>query len=232
MRLPPIPRTLTAGSSLPGETRAQAGLRVWNSMLKVLGRTDMDGVSLLDIGCGDRLTQAIVEFDLAIGSYLGSDIRKPVIEWLVAHNPDPRCSYAHFDAYNIRYWPTGAPLNKRMDLPGGQFDVLFAQSVFSHLYPYETDIMLTLARRRVREDGVFLLTGFLSDQVVLFEDRHADNPTARIYYHPDFMSALLRKSGWEIVKMVAAGEPGFGQGTQNALLVRPIAPQPLPPGFG
>ena len=70
MQLPPIPKELRAGASLPGEPRSQSGLRVWNSLLSALTRSDLAGLSVLDIGCGDRLTHAIVELELPVGSYV------------------------------------------------------------------------------------------------------------------------------------------------------------------
>jgi len=232
VQLPLIPKELRAGASLPGELRSQSGLRVWTSLLSALARNNLTGLSVLDIGCGDRLTHAIVELELPVGSYVGVDNRKPAIDWLNANVGDPRCSYAHFDVYHVLYWSTGKFLSKRMELPAPTSDVIFAQSVFSHLYPHETDIMLALARRKAHTNTQLVFTCFLSESVTLFEDRHGDKPALRYYYHPETLRTLLRKNGWEITCILPPGEPGFGQGEQNAVVCRTIEPLPLPDGFG
>jgi SAM-dependent methyltransferase len=228
-----VPAELCAGKTLPNESRPQAGARVLRSMLDVIGRADAKGLSILDVGCGDRLTHAIVNLDIEIGAYCGLDTRKPLIDWMNAHVHDPRFRYHHVDYFNSMYCPTGQIMSKGRNLGiSGRFDLVFAQSLFSHLYPHEADIMLFHMRSHVEPGGQLLFTCFLSDDVVLFEDKHWDHPLVRFYYHPDVMRQILRKNGWEIVRRLKPGLMGFGQGNQDAMLCRPSEMAVLPAGFG
>ncbi|MCB0907585.1 MAG: class I SAM-dependent methyltransferase [Nocardioidaceae bacterium] len=130
-----------------------------------MGREDLAGVDVLDVGCGTKFSEAIVNDGLAVGSYHGADVNREVIEHLRTHNADPRFSYHHVGVRNELYNPDAPEMGVDTDLGCGDrtFDLICLFSVFTHLAPTDYAVMLRLLRRYVRPDGMLFFTVFLDE---------------------------------------------------------------------
>ena len=55
---------------------------LFRALAKRLGRTDLAGLNLLDIGCGVRFAQTLVNRDVPFASYTGIDVWPILVTWL------------------------------------------------------------------------------------------------------------------------------------------------------
>jgi SAM-dependent methyltransferase len=131
-----------------------------------LGIDSLAGLDVLDFGCGVRFAQAVVNHRLDINRYVGVDVYREMIEYLDANVADPRLEFAHLDAHNALYNPTGRPFDEAAaGLPiVGQFDVICMFSVVTHLAPHDYVSVLRLLRRFVRPTGRLFYTLFLDEK--------------------------------------------------------------------
>jgi SAM-dependent methyltransferase len=190
-----IPRPLMRGRTLPGLSRPASGYQVLSRLLDLAERSG----SVLDFGCGDRFAQAILAYDLPL-TYCGIESRRSLIDWMNENVRDPRLTFVHYDAHNVRYSPEGAPISKLRSFGDlGEFDVILAQSVFTHMDPHEVDVSLHMLRQHVKHNGRLAFTYFLDETVDMFEDTDKD-PMLLFHYNPRFMERLLEKNRWRLLK--------------------------------
>ena len=57
----------------------QSGLHTLEYILEVCGIDEFSGLDILDYGCGVKFSQAIVQYDLGVHSYIGYDIDTKMI---------------------------------------------------------------------------------------------------------------------------------------------------------
>jgi SAM-dependent methyltransferase len=136
-----------------------------NLLCHTLGREDLSGVDLLDVGCGTKLAETLLNNSMAIGSYVGIDVSADLIDWLQANVSDPRFEFHRLDAHNARYNPEGTDLATFKLLPVGErrFDMICLFSVFTHLAPHDYVAMLRLLRRHAKPDARLLFSLYLRD---------------------------------------------------------------------
>jgi SAM-dependent methyltransferase len=134
-------------------------------LCRTLGRADLGGVDVLDVGCGTKVAKVLLDQSLPIGRYVGIDVSATIIDWLRAHVSDPRFEFHDLDAHNELYNPSGVPLADFERLPVGpaRFDLICLFSVFTHLAPNDYVAMLHLLRKHVKPDGTLLFSLFLND---------------------------------------------------------------------
>jgi SAM-dependent methyltransferase len=141
---------------------------VWliDHMCRHLGVRDLDGLDVLDFGCGVRFAQAIVNRELPVQRYVGVDVFREMIEFLAANVSDPRLEFAHLDAHNALYNTHGRPFDDVSGslAVGGQFDVICMFSVVTHLAPHDYVSVLRLLRRFVRPNGKLFFTLFIDEE--------------------------------------------------------------------
>ena len=131
----------------------------------LVGVDDLSQCDVLDVGCGVKFTQAILNHDLPIRSYTGVDVYGEMIDFLRANVDDPRFEYHHVDVRNELYNPDAPPMTPETDLGMADrtFDVICLYSVFTHLAPADYVTMLKLLRRYVRPDGRLVYTLFVDE---------------------------------------------------------------------
>ncbi len=153
-----------------------------------IGLTDLADQEVLDVGCGTKFTQALLNRHLPIKRYVGVDVYGEMIEYLQQHVTDPRFEYHHVDVRNELYNPDAPPMTENTDLGvGGEtFDVIWLFSVFTHLSPDDYRKMLKLLRRYVRPDGRLFFTVFI------------DEFTEGGYGYMDKMKQMLAKADPEV----------------------------------
>jgi SAM-dependent methyltransferase len=161
----PVPPDLQRGGHHDRQEWIESGIFCTGLLCRALGRTDLDGVELLDVGCGTKIVKTLLDGSIPIGHYTGVDIYSPVIDWLNANVSDPRFEFHHFDARNDLYNPGGTPLAGFSELPVGsaRFDLISLFSVFTHLNPEDYVAMLHLLRKYVKPNGTLLFSLFLND---------------------------------------------------------------------
>ncbi|HSS78175.1 MAG TPA: class I SAM-dependent methyltransferase [Thermoanaerobaculia bacterium] len=171
-------------------------------MKLVVERLDLQDLSesdVLDVGCGVRFTQAIINREIPIKSYTGVDVHGPLIEYLRQEVDDPRFSFSHWDAQNARYNPEGMKITPESRLPvEGTFDVIWLFSVFTHLEPSDANALLAILRRHVRPGGALFFSAFLDNTIDSFEDRTPDYPLSCPCYAERYLRELLVANGWSV----------------------------------
>jgi SAM-dependent methyltransferase len=176
-----------------------SGSVLMNLVVERLGLRDLSESDVLDVGCGVRFTQAIINRDIPIKSYTGLDVHRPLIEYLQREVDDPRFSFSHWDAHNAKYNPAGVKITPESRLPvEGTFDVIWLFSVFTHLEPSDANALLAILRRHVRPGGALFFSAFLDDTVDSFEDRLPDYPLSHPCYAERYLRELVAANGWSV----------------------------------
>jgi len=157
---------------------------------------------VLDVSCGVRLVQTILNRDLPIRSYTGIDVDEPVISFLKTEVRDPRFTFARWDVHNPLYNLQGPRMTRDMPLPcAGEFNVIWLFSVFTHMGPDDADAMFAILRRHVRRNGRLLFSAFLDPAVGTFEEKAPEKTGLRSTYNEAFMRSLVERNGWAVLAL-------------------------------
>ena len=160
------PRLQGQAVGLTPEQWIEAGLFSVDLLCRTLGRENLSGVELLDVGCGAKISKTLLDNSMPIGCYVGIDVSAELIDWLQANVSDSRFEFHHLDAHNALYNPDGVDLGSFDLLPVGEryFDMICLFSVFTHLGPHDYVSMLRLLRRHAKSDARLLFSLFLIDE--------------------------------------------------------------------
>jgi SAM-dependent methyltransferase len=160
-----VPGHLQLGANDTYEEWLESGLFAVDLLCRTIGREDLAGVELLDVGCGTKVVKTLIDGSMPIGRYVGVDASAEVIEWLTANVADPRFEFHHLNAHNAMYNPGGSDLASFETLPvgGRRFGLICLFSVFTHLAPGDYVAMLRLLHRHARPDAKLLFSLFLRD---------------------------------------------------------------------
>lgn len=186
------------------EERVASAIENLERMRTHLGLDDFVGISLLDIGCADRFTVALLNRDIPVAAYHGVDVSREIIEHLSANVSDPRFSYTHIDVQNDMYNPKGEPLSADTDIgaKGRRFDIVCLFSVFTHLAPHDWKAMLELNRRHVADGGNLIFSAFVDPaQDEDFIDTDERHPLVKAFYSETALEKFCQEAGWTIDKM-------------------------------
>jgi len=178
-----------------------SGSTLINYANELLGYSDLSNKDVLDIGCGVRFTQTIINRDIPIKSYTGVDIDKPLIEYLQKNVEDSRFSFYYWHTYNKMYNAGGERLNEKSELPmpkNKKFDAIWMFSVITHNDPRDTESLLFILRRHIQKDGYLLFSAFIDNNIDSFEDRIKDQPLLNAYYNEYFLRKIILKTEWQV----------------------------------
>jgi SAM-dependent methyltransferase len=158
-------------------------------------------LNVLDVGCGVRLTMTIINRQVSIKSYTGVEVATSIVDFLnqdvAAH--DPRFKFLHWNAHNEMYNPNGVPLSTFERLPTEEtFDIIWAFSLFTHLNPSDSSVLLRILRKHIRPNGRLFFSAFIDRELEGFDDRVEDSPLLNAYYGRDFMESVILKAGWNV----------------------------------
>jgi SAM-dependent methyltransferase len=195
------PEVLAHGVENTGES-------LLRTLARRIGRSDLTGLDLLDIGCGVRFTQTLINRDLVFRSYTGIEVSRPIVEWLKEHveSKDERFRFVHWNVHNAKYNPQAPRMDTYQTLPvDAAYDVVMGYSVFTHLTPDDTACMLRLVRKVVRPHGYLFFTAFCDDSIPQFEDRVPDKPLLKAYYNNRYLENLVNNTGWTLVSYEPPG---------------------------
>jgi SAM-dependent methyltransferase len=193
----------------------ETGLQLIELATRRAGLATLADTDVLDVGCGVRFTQTIVNRGLAVRSYVGIEVSGPIVDFLRREvEPfDTRFRFVHWDVHHAVF-NDGA--TKRLEdeaaLPvDGSFDLIWLFSVFTHLDATDARTMLRLARRRVRPEGTLLFTAFIDPDLDGVESRGSSHPLHMVFYGRRTMEALIRETGWRLQGFYAGGEKNYIQ---------------------
>ena len=185
--------------------------------LKLATLVDCD---VLDVGCGVRFTQAIINRQISIGSYTGIDTHKPLIDFLQSEVRDPRFAFAWWNVHNDQYNPVGEPMQSYEDIPvEGQYDVIWLFSVFTHLFPDDSDKLLRILRQHAHENTALVFTAFILEDVETFENR-SRLPDIYACYNENYMRSMIASAGWIVESL---DPPNSERYVQNLFVCRPVS---------
>ncbi len=161
-----VPEKFRRGGRKENENESvTSGFELLQLMCKKLGIADLTGKDLLDMGCGNKFTQAILEGGLPINRYVGIDIHPELIEFLKSSVSDDRFTFYTSNTQNAMYNPQGEPLSEKTRLPLEEesFDIICLFSVFTHLAPDDYVAMLKLLRRYIKPEGKIFFSLFVNE---------------------------------------------------------------------
>jgi SAM-dependent methyltransferase len=166
-----------------------------------VGLEHLANTDVLDVGCGVRFTMTIINRKIPIKSYTGIEVHRPIVDFLqenvAAH--DERFRFAHWNIHNQLYNPNGVEISSQDKLPiDGSFDLVWLFSVFTHQYPKDSLVLLSILRRYLRENGRLFFSAFIDDALEGFEDRVKDQPLSYPCYGKKYMRSLVEQAGWKI----------------------------------
>ncbi len=219
-----VPRHLHRSLTKQDDKARRSGRALLADLAARLGRPDLDGVSVLDVGCGVKFTEALVNDDLPIGSYTGIDVYSPVIEFLTSAVDDPRFSFHHVDFHNARYNPDGVKMTAESRFPVGDsvFDLICGFSLFTHLDPDDFVVMLAIMRRHAAPDGRLVFTAFIDERTggghglvdqyhralgddigphVPYRDFAPDDVLRVALYSEEYARELVDRSDWRLISI-------------------------------
>lgn len=182
----------------------ESGDELIDHFLALSGWETLARRSILDIGCGVKLAQALVEFDRDFGSYTGLDINEDVIGAIAAATSfDPRFNFLHANFHNDLYNPSGEKIGADTRLPTGdrQFDAIWAFSVFTHLNPEDARHMLRLVASGLKPDGLAFFSAFIDRTMTDdFVDADPTVPLRWARFSEPFFLQCVEEAGLEVVR--------------------------------
>lgn len=202
---------------------------------------------LWDVGCGCALLELALETHGWRGPLLGVDIHQPCIRWAqkTVGRRMPSFRFLHADIYNAAYWPSGQLTAAEWfrEFDAGEFDVVIAKSLFTHMLPDELDLYLTGISGRLGSGGRALLTFFLLNEAqrnleragrnsirllsvpesAVYRVRRPGAPTAAVAYEEAYIRERLGACQLEIQRAIQFGNwtgRSDGLSYQDILIVR------------
>jgi len=224
LELPPLWLRRHAGPVSAFESSSLQAL----AQLEGLGLVDA-GSSVLDLGCGPGgFALALRPLLGAQGRYVGVDVHGPSVDWCCrAFKSEPRFSF-HWLAARGSPYSEPSRLQPLRSIAGlGEFDLVLAKSLATHLLPIELARLLSASASCLSPRGSLVLTAFTfepgaKDDVPLFP-YHSPNGCVRwrlqahrraaIAYDLRFIRALLARCGLSETCFI----PGFYPGTSREL---------------
>ncbi len=181
---------------------------------------------VLDVGCGmGRVALPLSTFlnPAAGGAYEGFDIVKAGVDWCrQKYRRLPHFHFTHSDVYNLHYNPGGRfkASEYRFPHPDNSFDLVFLNSVFTHMLPADVENYLAEVARVLKPGGVSCITYFLmvpdaiegmksgrtSQGLVLkptsqtYWTKYTNDPEDTTGYPLDYIEGLYQKNGLVLEK--------------------------------
>lgn len=163
------------------------------------------GSTILDFGCGVKLTQGLYERDSPQRRYVGLDVYRQMIEYLQeCLQDDPKYSYATVNFQNTMYNREGVRMTADSVLPidDQHFDIITMFSVITHMEPEDARAILQILRRYAGSDTLLLFSTFIDDaQHEDFVDENSERPLLRARYRRSFIEGITRDAGWRIEEL-------------------------------
>ncbi|WP_020397065.1 class I SAM-dependent methyltransferase [Thiolinea disciformis] len=143
---------------------------------------------ILDFGCGQgRFVNGLNFYHIDFLSYIGLDIDIYSIAWCEKWLANEKVNFIYWPAYNARY-NTNAEKIEKLPFKNNFFDLIFLNSVFSHMLTNDIIFYLRDFRKKIQSNGIIYLTAFIENDVSNCEE----NPDNYLGSLPDHNKVLLR----------------------------------------
>lgn len=196
------------------------GVRTWDSIFS--RRLADTGSSIVEIGCGcGRSAHALTKFGFH-GRYIGIDVDHEMIEWCLENLASDHLAFEHADVRNSVYNPSGQHELYRLPVDDGTQDLVFSQSLFTHLLQEELSHYIRESARVLRPGCVMTMSVFcvedmqeagilggrwtFSHRIGEAQVERPDLPEAAVAYKRDFLFVTCLGADFSEVQIVP-GDP-------------------------
>lgn len=222
--LPPlslIVRTGVANSILfPHYYYLTASAHIW-SYFFAHGYATLES-DIVDIGSGvGKSAVGLRDFSYMgarfAGTYHGFDVDPEMVEWCRAHFPTDRFRFTRVDVRSTVYNPEGRG-RPALDRPDTSADLVFSQSLFSHLLEDDVRHYLEESHRVLRPGGALLMTFFCMDDLRALDllggrwsflhrvgpafVENLEYPESAVAYDREWMLAVARAAGFAAPRVI------------------------------
>ena len=163
--------------------------------------------NILDFGCGQgRILNCFKHVNVNFQSYTGVDTDGAAINWCSKYlTYSDNIKFIHIPAFNQRYNKEGVGL---IELPfeKNTFDLIFLNSVFSHMLSSDIMFYLKEFHKILNNDGKIYLTAFIEENVPNEEENPTNylgknlGPLHRVRFEKNYFSHLIQSSSFKIEK--------------------------------
>lgn len=166
-----------------------------------------DETRILDFGCGQgRLVNALEFSGSAFKSYVGIDTNERSVSWCNKYLVySDKYRFIHLPAYNEMYNKEARGLRK-LPFEESEFDLIFLNSVFSHMLPNDIEFYLNEFHKVLKSDGFVYITAFVESNVPEVEenpDNYISKTTGalhRVRYEKMYLINLIEKNKFILEK--------------------------------
>ena len=182
---------------------------------------------VFDFGCGcGRVARQMMLQNPSPKMYVGIDLHPGMIRWCQRNLQPvaPNFTFFHHDVYHVRFNPVpGKPLTATFPVEDGQFTLVNALSVFTHLTQEHAVFYLGECARVLHPDGVLHASWFFFDkrEYPMMQEHDAAlyvsyvDPGAAVIFDRNWVVAKAREMGLRVCKVV----PPFIRGHQWAVIM-------------
>ena len=187
---------------------------------------------VFDFGCGcGRVARQLILQRSRPSRYLGIDLHRGMINWCKENLQPiaPNFEFLHHDVFNVRFNPgAGKPQAAVFPAGDGEFTLVNATSVFTHLTAYQAEYYLHESARILRPDGLLHSSWFLFDKADFPMMQEFDNavyvqyvdPSAAVIFDRDWLRKTARVAGLTICSVIPPTIKGF----QWVVIMKPRRP--------
>lgn len=164
---------------------------------------------VLDFGCGQgRLLNGFQYTSQMPNEYVGIDVNPKSIAWCVQNlSYQANITFVWYNQLNDRYNTHGLR-RKNLPLKNNYFDLIFANSVFTHLNLEDTIMYAKLLQKCAKNEARLYLTAFTEidiGPVAINPDGYMGafkdtSPLHRVRYNKYDFIAIFEKAGWTLEK--------------------------------
>jgi len=163
--------------------------------------------AVFDFGCGcGRIARQLMLQEPPPRRYVGVDIHQGMIDWCQENltPADPNFRFFHHDVYAPAYAPRNTlQLAQPFPVGDGEFSLVIAHSVFTHLYRTQTEFYLREVARILRPDGTAFTSWFFFDREA-FPFLH-EGPYSLFVSEVDPTQAVIYDREWFVDAVHQAG---------------------------
>lgn len=188
---------------------------------------DFELESIFDFGCGQgRLLNGLIYTKSKFTDYVGLDVDAVSIQWCVKNLAySKNIAFVWYNKSNERYNKDGQEFN-RLPIEKNHFQLVFSNSVFSHLADADVRLYAKLLRDVIADNGTLYLTAFTEEGVPNVEENPdgymgeiADKSALhRVRYNKDYFIDIFIREGWSLVLYK---QNGIARTGQSELFFRP-----------
>lgn len=176
--------------------------------------------AVFDFGCGcGRLARQLIQQRVQPERYLGVDLHRGMAAWCQANLTPaaPQFRFEHHDVYNAGFNPTAAERVAAFPAGDGEFDLVIAHSVFTHITESGVLHYLRECARLLRPDGTFRSTWFLFDKryypmMQVFQNALYINeldPTNAVVYDGAWLERSTAEAGLTVTSVIPPQVRGY-----------------------